>query len=110
MDGSALELLRVLLEIHAGVGALPRTRGPRDIEYLSLLRDVGYALELAVVGYLELSELLYEPLCSSSSALLAQWSDTLTIIPLYLPPSILARGRATLLRLSLILNIRQINV
>ena len=36
VDGWALLLLHVLLEILAGLGALPRARGPRDIEYRSL--------------------------------------------------------------------------
>ena len=60
MNGSALELLHVLLEILAGVGALPGSRRSRDVEYLSLLCGVGYALELVVVGYLEMSKLLNE--------------------------------------------------
>ena len=47
MNGPALELFNVLLNILTGVCALARSRGSRD-------------LELAVVGYLELSELLNE--------------------------------------------------
>ena len=59
VDGSARELLHVLLEILAGVGARPRPRGPRAIEYLTLLCGVVDVLKPAVIGYLELSELFY---------------------------------------------------
>ena len=36
------------------------TRRTGDVEYISLLGGIGYVLELAVVGYLELSKLLNE--------------------------------------------------
>jgi hypothetical protein len=51
-------ILLLLPQVPSNVGAVARARGSRDVQDLPLLRCVGYVLELAVAGYLKLSELL----------------------------------------------------
>ena len=65
VDWSVLALLIILLEVLAGLGACPRIRGPRDVEYISLLAGVGYVLKLAIVGFLSFGESFIRP-CSQS--------------------------------------------
>ena len=60
MNGSALELFNILLDILSGVCALSRDRWTGDAENISLLGGIGYVLELAVVGYIALPKLLTE--------------------------------------------------
>ena len=101
--GLPLNCFNILREILTGVGALPGARGAGDVEYLFLLGCIGYVLELAVVGYIELSKLLNETVLVFVVGVAREVvPDTLTIIPLYFPHSILARGRPTLFRLSII--------
>lgn len=60
IHGCVFECFNMLLGIISNVGALPRPQRSRNLEHVSLMRSIGYLLELVVGGYLELSELLYE--------------------------------------------------
>ena len=64
MDRPAPDLFNILLEILASVVALPRSRWTRDLDNLSLIGGIGDVLELAVAGYIELSNSLMRPFWS----------------------------------------------